>query len=277
MLDFVVDTERCTRCGTCVLDCPVRIIEMEDDAFPSIKPEDEADCMQCQHCLAVCPTAAVSILGRKPDASLLLDPKALPTLESLSLLVRGRRSFRNYEQANVDPGLLDQLLKTVANAPSGVNSRRLTFHVIDDYKVMKSIKTRVLQAVLDAYEGGTLPPQSAYLQSVAARYFKGTRDILFRGAPHALIISAPPDAPCGHEDLTLALAYFELLAQSAGLGTVWWGLLKMALESLPELRSLFGIPEGHHYYGMLFGYPFVKYVRTVQRDDAAPVVRITGE
>ena len=62
-------------------------------------------------------------------------------------------------------------------------------------------------------------------------------DIIFRGAPHALIVSAPPDAPCPAEDVVLALATFDLLAQSARLGTVWWGLLKMVLEVLPAFRG----------------------------------------
>jgi hypothetical protein len=66
---------------------------------------------------------------------------------------------------------------------------------------------------------------------------------------------------------------FELLAQSAGLGTVWCGLLKLAFESAPTLKSLVDLPPGHHYYAMLFGHPAVHYARTVQRDDAATIKR----
>jgi nitroreductase len=102
-------------------------------------------------------------------------------------------------------------------------------------------------------------------------------DMIFRGAPHALIVSAPVDAPCPREDVALALAYFELLAYSAGLGTVWWGMLKMVLETLPELKSLFGLAPGEVYHGMLFGAPAVRYPRTVQRDDAARVVHIRDD
>ena len=69
--------------------------------------------------------------------------------------------------------------------------------------------------------------------------------------------------------MPLALAYFELLAQSAGLGTVWLGLLKRALEILPELKALLGLPGDHVYYAMLFGHPAVRYARTVQRRGTA--------
>jgi hypothetical protein len=97
--------------------------------------------------------------------------------------------------------------------------------------------------------------------------------IFFRSAPHALIVSASPESPCGPEDVTLSLAYFELLAQSAGLGTVWWGYFKLCLTAVPELRSLAGIPEDHACYAMLFGIPSIKFARTTQKEEAAQVRR----
>ena len=119
-----------------------------------------------------------------------------------------------------------------------------------------------------------IPENFSYLTNAIPAYFEHETDMIFRAAPHALIISAPSDAPCPGEDVTLALAYFELLAQSAGLGTVWWGMLKMTLESLPELKPLFGLPPNHVYYGMLFGVPDVRFIRTVQHDDAAKIIKI---
>ena len=89
-----------------------------------------------------------------------------------------------------------------------------------------------------------------------------------------LAISASPESVCPPEDVNLALAYFELMAQSAGLGTVWCGLAKMVMELLPELKGVVGVPPGHYYYTMLFGMPAVRYPRTVQRDQAARIYRV---
>jgi nitroreductase/NAD-dependent dihydropyrimidine dehydrogenase PreA subunit len=271
MLQFTVNEQRCTRCGQCVRDCPAGIIEQAGKALPGIAAAKEEECMQCQHCLAVCPTAAVSILGRNPAASLSLAPGSLPGLEQMTRLVRGRRSVRQYQDANVDPVLLRQLLATLANVPTGVNQRELTFTVIDDKDVMQRFREKVLNAIAAAVKSGRIADSSSYLAEAPAAYFEQQADILFRGAPHALIVSAPPDAPCPAEDVALAIAYFELLAQSAGLGTVWWGLLKMTLETLPELKALIGLPANCAYYGILFGLPAIRYARTVQRDDAAIV------
>ena len=51
-------------------------------------------------------------------------------------------------------------------------------------------------------------------------------------------------------------------------------MLKMVLETMPELKAIAGIPDGHRYYGMLFGVPAVRYHRAVQRDDGAVVRRL---
>lgn len=271
MLDFTVDETLCTRCGLCVRDCPSRIIVMDDGAKPHIAPDQESACLQCQHCLAICPTAAVEILGRKPADSLPLAPESFPLFDRMELLVRGRRSVRHYRNENVEPALLNRLLAATANAPSGVNRRELTFTVIDDKDAMQRLREKVL-AGLDA--ATRIPTRYGYLKEAGRAYREQHNDIIFRTAPHALFISAPPDAPCPNQDVALALAYFELLAQSAGLGTVWWGIAQMVFVVLPELKTLIGIPPKHVYYAMLFGMPAVHYPRTVQRDNAAIVSRV---
>lgn len=271
MLNFTVDEKLCDRCGLCVQDCPSRIIEMAAGAAPRIAPEKEAVCLQCQHCLAICPTAAIEILGRKPGDSLPLVPGGFPALEQMELLVRGRRSVRQYRDENVDPALIRRLLAATANAPSGVNKRELTFSVIDDKADMQRLREKVLAGLATATR---IPERYSYLTEAGKAYREQQFDIIFRSAPHALFVSAPPDAPCPSQDVALALAYFELLAQSAGLGTVWWGIAQMVFIVLPELKALVGIPPKHVYYAMLFGLPSVQYPRTVQRDDAAIVRQV---
>lgn len=276
MLNFVVNEKRCTHCGNCALDCPSQIIDQKGKALPHIVPEKEAGCIQCQHCLAVCPTAAISIFGRDPDRSLPLSSELLPSLDQMTHLIRGRRSVRQYKDENVAPELIRQLLGTLANVPTGVNRRELTFTVIADKALMSRLRDKVLTALDEAGKAGRLPQHFSYLLEASKAFREQGRDILFRKAPHALIVSAPKDAPCPNEDVALALAYFDTLAQSAGLGTVWWGMFKMVMETIPTLKSLVGLPPKHAYYAMLFGIPAVHYRRTVQRDDGA-VVRMVKE
>lgn len=269
MLSFKVDPSRCTLCDLCVRDCPSGVIRREGSGLPFIPPEEEDHCIRCQHCLAICPSAAVSILERNPESSARLGPAMFPSLEQMSLLIRGRRSVRQYRDENVDPSLIRSLLVTLAHVPTGVNRRELTFHVISNRAVMQQLREKILAGLRDLDAAGRLPARFGYLLEAIRAWDTARKDIILRGAPHALIVSAPPDAPCPREDVVLSLAYFDLLAQCAGLGTLWCGMLKIALEVLPSLKELLGLPRNHPYYGMLFGKPAISYARTVQRDDGA--------
>lgn len=274
MLNFKVNAKRCTRCGLCAAECPSAIIKLVDGRPPAIPPDEEKNCLECQHCLAVCPVAAISIFGRDPADSLPLTAASFPAPRQMELLVRGRRSIRSYQDRNVAPALIRRLLRALANCPTGCNRRGLTFTVIDDRAVMRQFRKRVMAAIAAAAKSRRRPPPLADLEEALAEFKAGKPDFIFRGAPHALIVSAPADAPCPAQDVALALAYFELLAQCAGLGTVWWGLLQMTLEALPKLKPLLGLPAKQVYYAMLFGMPAVRFRRTVQRDAAARVKRV---
>ena len=62
---------------------------------------------------------------------------------------------------------------------------------------------------------------------------------------------------------------FQLIAHARGIGTVWDGMVMMALSVCPNLISKLRIPEDHHIgYAMAFGKPAVEYQRTVQRGPA---------
>lgn len=274
MIQFVVNDARCTRCGQCVLDCPSQIIERSGDAPPRIRVENEENCIQCQHCLAFCPAAAISIAGRNPAESIALASGSFPTLDTMTNLVRGRRSVRRYRDENVDPRLLRRLLAALGNAPTGCNRMGLTFSVIDDKDAMQRFRIQALTGLAEVTKAGRLSEAFGFISEAAPAWFDRGEDIVFRGAPHLLVVSAAPESVCPQEDVNLALAYFELMAQSAGLGTVWCGLAKMVLELLPDLREVVGVAPGNYYYAMLFGPPAVRYARTVQRDGGARVKRI---
>lgn len=275
MLNFNVDHATCTTCGQCVRDCPAGIIEQSGADVPFIRPENEESCIRCQHCLAVCPSAAVSIFGRDPANSTPLVDGSFPTLEKMLNLVRGRRSVRQYRDENVDPCLLQQVLAAIGNAPTGVNRMGLTFTVIDDKDAMQRFRVQTLTALAEALQAGRVPEPYATIVEAVPEWFDKQVDIIFRGAPHMLVVSAGSEAVCPREDVNLALAYFELVAQSAGLGTVWCGLAKMAMELVPEQQRIAGVIPGHDYYTMLFGWPAVRYARTVQRDDADRIRRMS--
>ncbi len=268
MLSFSVDRQKCTCCGQCALDCIVKIIAM-DDGYPAISAEKESSCIECQHCLAVCPTGAVSILGRNPEESFPLAGN-FPSPEEMEILIKGRRSVRQYRDENVKPELIQRLLDVSCHAPTGVNSRQVLFTVVDDKKIMAELRRETMEGLARLSREGKLPHGREYFNDCVRAWEEEGVDTIYRGAPHLIVASAPHDCPTPEADCLIALAYFELFAQSLGVGTVWFGLAKWTFtELVPELRGKLGIPENHLIgYVMGFGMPEVLYHRTVQREPA---------
>jgi nitroreductase/NAD-dependent dihydropyrimidine dehydrogenase PreA subunit len=269
MIDFRVNEELCIQCGECAADCPASIISM-DDGYPQIEIVDEARCYRCQHCLAVCPTGAISILGKDPEASIKLVGNMIDPVQ-LEILIKGRRAVRRYTGKELPQSLIDELLAVAWYAPTGVNSQSVLFTVVREAKVMEGLREEVMSGLTKLKEAGQLPEGfvGQYMGMAVKAWREEGKDIIFRGAPHLLVTSAPKNSPCPVQDAHIALATFQLLAHARGVGTVWDGLFMMALSLLPDLAGRLGLPEDHLLgYAMVFGEPAVDYHRTVQRGPA---------
>jgi len=131
-------------------------------------------------------------------------------------------------------------------------------------------RDRLLDGIDAAAKG--LPPKLAGFAGFPKAWRENHVDILFRGAPHFVVASAPLDAATPQVDCVIALSYFELLAHTRGIGTVWDGLAFWAItEVVPEAREWLRIPEDHVIgYCMAFGLPRISFARTVQH--ASPEV-----
>ncbi|MBV5304877.1 MAG: nitroreductase family protein [Chlorobium sp.] len=269
MIDFMVNRQTCTHCGECVIDCPARIISLGEDGYPTIAPEKEGTCYRCQHCLAICPTGSVSILGQHASGSRPLKG-AFPDPDALETLIRGRRSVRRFKPENLDPVLFQKLLDVAWQAPTGVNSRQVRFTVLDSHEKVVHLRDEVMAGLSRLVNNNALPERMGYFANFVSIWEKHRVDIIFRDAPHLLIASAPQHLASPMQDCMIALASFDLFAQANGVGTLWNGLAKWAMNDiLPETRRRLGIPDDHLFgYAMVFGKPAVHYARTVEHGPA---------
>ncbi len=261
-LNFEIDTEKCIHCGLCVKDCIAGIIEFDENKTPRLKPDAEKRCIKCQHCLAVCPTGALSILDKNPENSDKVDHDQNP--EKVLNLIKSRRSFRQYKPENLPKETLEKLKNMLNWVPTGCNAHSLHFSIIDDVEVMDEFRNYVNSELLKSLSKtpvrGIMNRFSRYKDA-----FLHGEDVIFRGAPHMIVVSVPITAPCADIDPTIALSYFELYAQSLGVATLWCGFAKACLLFYPELCEKLEIPENHKAaYVMLFGPSDLKYTRAVQ-------------
>ena len=268
MLQFYVNPETCIQCGACSDDCPTKIITMEESG-PAIAAEKEELCYRCQHCLTVCPTGALSILGLTPENSITLAGQ-LPQPEHLEALIKGRRSVRQYAKDDLAPELIKRLLETAWHAPTGVNARQVHFTVIDTRVKLEHFRDIILDGLAELGANNTLPAHLERFLPFVQAWREEKNDIIFRDAPHLVLASATKDAPTPMQDCLIALSYFELYAQACQVGTVWAGLAYLAVEALrPRLQTLLALPENHQIgYAMLFGKATVHYARGAQHLNA---------
>lgn len=266
-LHFTINRDLCIQCGACVDDCPFHIIDMQD-GYPAFNPARVHHCIRCQHCLAVCPTGALSIFGLNPENSLPL-PHTLPSDKQMTALLRGRRSVRFYHPEPLAPEIIAGMLATVAHAPTGKNNRQCLFTVIEERTTMDKLRRETMEGLRRAVAEKRLSEGLGYFRHVVTAWDQG-KDIIFRNAPHLLMVSAPPVSTTPDADLLIAMTYFELLAASMGIGTLWNAMIRWAFSVMDsDMYQRLGIPGDHvKGYTLLFGRPAVTYHRTVQRDEA---------
>ena len=269
LIHFSVDQEQCIGCETCVSDCPLLILTM-DEGTPVVVSDRASMCIHCLHCLTVCPTGAVSIGGFTPEDCLKIEDM-LPEADQMETLIRGRRSVRSYQDESIEPAVLERLLQVAWQAPTGVNARGVLFTVVDDRDVMNSLRGAVMDRLAELVRSDGLPEHLGFFAGLVKLWQEKGIDTLFRGAPHLIITSAPKNCPCPEQDCIIALSYFELFAHSLGLGTIWDGFAKRAfVDLIPDLAAELGVPADHHLgYVMAFGKPAVEYHRTVPLRPAA--------
>ncbi|SMO72978.1 Nitroreductase [Saccharicrinis carchari] len=266
MIDFKINKDKCTQCGICSQECPTLIIDGKK-GIPEIKEGKEKNCIKCQHCLAVCPTAALSIWGKDPDDSIPVNGE-IPNSKSLERLMKTRRSIRKFKKEELSKKLVLALLETAAYAPTGHNKNQVLLSVTEDREGLAKVRSLVYDAIKKAKDANTLPPAMAMFGNFQNLWNEKGIDVLFRDAPHFIIASAPKAIASSMADCVISLSYFELLANTHGIGTLWNGFLKTVFDHIaPELKEAMGIPEDHAIgYMVIFGKPAVKFARSVQSE-----------
>ncbi len=251
------------------------IISMET-GVPTIAPDLEQFCIGCMHCVAICSEGSVAIHGYGPQEGLPLPLEQMAKPEQLEMLIKGRRSVRNYRDENIDPQRIEKLIEVASHAPSGHNDRQLLYTLVDDKGVVFDLREEAIAGLEKLVKEKKLPKGMDMFVDIIEAWKNFGTDILFRGAPHLLVVSAHNESAAPTQDCLIALTTFELYAQTYGIGTIWNGLAMLTISELvPSLKKHLGIPEDHQIgYVMGFGYPAIQYERTINR--GKPLINRVG-
>lgn len=267
---FTIDTEKCDKDGICAIECPAHIIEMtKNGPIPSEGAEDI--CIQCGHCVAVCPKAAITLDFLSPE-------ECMPIKKELSLdaahtehFLRSRRAVRRYKDKPVPRELFEEALRIASCAPTGSNRQDVQWLVIDRKKDVEKIAAHVIEWMRYLLKTHPQIAQTLNMETLISHWEEGI-DRICRDAPQLVFAYAPNEIGSAAADCHTALAYLELALPGFGLGSCWAGYVNYAAGQWPALSEELNLPENHSSHGALMvGFPKFKYHRAPKRN--APVIR----
>ena len=265
---FSVDQKKCKRDGICAAECPAQVIVQTDKkSFPSLLTNGEEFCINCGHCVAVCPYGALTLSAMPVEGCSQIDKRLLPTAAVLKQFLQARRSIRQYKKTPVSHKLLTELLDTARYAPTGSNKQQvhwMVFEKPDDVHKLAALAIDFMKRMLP------LTTDEAVIrrfQRIISAWDKG-RDRIMRGAPHLIVAHSPSDLSFPAADCAIALTYLELYAYAKGLGTCWAGYFTAAAGLHEPLIKALDLPAGHQCFGaVMLGYPQYRYHRIPGRSE----------
>ncbi|MCJ7500889.1 nitroreductase family protein [bacterium] len=266
---FTIDEKLCERDGICVAECPAFVIEMKTkESFPTVTDGGETRCINCGHCVAVCPHRAISLARMSVDQCPPVDDGLALGEDQMEQFLRSRRSIRTYKTQDVDAETLTRLIDIARYAPTGSNSQQVQWLIVPTRDKVVQLTALAVDWMRNAIEEKN-PIAEAYQMGGIVRAWDNGVDIISRGAPALIITHGPEAYPIMTIDSAIALSYLDLAAPPLGLGSCWAGFFMAAAGSWPPLAEALNFPEGHKSFGaMMVGYPKYRYHRLPMRNEA---------
>ena len=255
-----MDKALCVGCGLCAKECYPEYLTMGEQ-YPVLPVNG---CMECGHCVAICPNQALQMIGEgySADAVLPYDESMMQIdAAHLSQFMRFRRSVRHYKPDAVSHDVLMQVLEEGRYSPTGSNMQSVRYMILEKEKMqfVKLAAEALWQSALASGQPPTKVVEKIYRNSCS------DIDKLFHGAP-AVILILDTERRSNYSNAYIAASRIELMAQSLGLGTCYVGLFLHAMAYNPKIKELLNVPKGYQVQAVLtIGYPEDQFMRTVPR------------
>lgn len=281
---MIIDNQKCTNCKLCAQVCLLH--NFVEDLNGKVVYDSSAECINCGHCVAVCPFNAIS----SQDITTIPDESSEHiNYNQLLGFLRYRRSRREFTAQEVSDEIIHQLLNAASTAPNALNKQKVFYTFIKDKQIIGKISQAGLKSVKMMASMIKNPiigaMMSLFAKSISSEFkdllpeieiiikeSKAGRDVVLYNAPCVIIVHTPKADSTGAENAIYAASNIALAAETLGLGTCAIGFVTEPARHNPTFKIIAGIPKNHTIHTtLIIGYPKFKYeqqvVRKVSKDN----------
>ncbi len=253
-----VDVEKCKKDGICITECPFNILRETSDGIPEMIPGAEEFCMKCGHCLAVCPSAALTMDGISPESCEPVRKDIIFEEDAVEFLMKSRRSVRVYKDKLVPRETVGRLMEMMRWVPTAKNFQPVHWTLVDDRKKIR----KMAGMVIDWFRESNVFPE------IIDIWDNRGEDMILRDAPLLAVAHSHREALNPPADCAIAVTSLELAGSAMGIGGCWAGFFMRAANNYAPLKAYLNLPEGHEVYaGLMMGYPKFAYHRIPPRHE----------
>ena len=274
-----INKDDCTVCEICVERCAC--FSEKDGEIVALA--NESSCNICGHCVALCPTGAITHSKMDMKNFIEIDESIEFQTDDFIQFIRSRRSHRRFEDKPVSRVVLEKLVDVCRYAPTGSNVQNVEILVLQDRKKIQRLSELTMESFQKAREvleqrvaalkdaGKEIPGSMQYSlqvlqtrdQRMVSRRVIG--DTVFHNAPVVLIFHSPESTSAPKDNGVIASTTAALTARTMGLESCYIGIFEAAATYRPIVAEL-NLPPGHKIFSVLImGYPVLTYHRTVDR------------
>ncbi len=274
MNNFIVDSNKCKGCGLCVQECGFsKNITLQGNK--AHYNEDSTNCIECFHCLKVCPQGAISYnKNGRPDITVFNhDDTISPVLL--------RRSCRDYKKKGIDRDFLTKIINKSNMAPRfDIEFSERKFIVIDDETTMNEVRTVVLQQITKVKNIFNILRKILFLpkkkrdeyNTIVDLFLKileknKIKDSLFHGAPALVLVTGEKSKTTTKDNSLYAMSQFLIAAEEVHLGTCINGFVSFFAKAVEKTLGIYG--EYTIHAAAVVGHPNTAFKRHVVRSDTS--------
>jgi len=249
-----INQEKCVQCNLCVGDCVELNIKNRKGVVTVLN-----ECMECGHCVAICPQGAVSMDGYDmADVEPIQKGKKLDP-DLLLYTIKARRSIRQFKDKKLTEEQTGLLCEAVRYTATAKNLQDATVVLIQDRACeFESELYTYLENFFEGKDVKTMAPEYAALFLFTLRHRRRAEDdFLLRKAPAIMVIAGNRPWDAGME-----VQNVEHMACAQGLGVLYNGYLTRIIDQSEELKDWLGIEGKKVTAALLIGEPAVSYQRT---------------